>query len=101
GLSRRPMLSRHGVEPVRPFIGVAILGGLAFFREPVGALPPELFAEHGASRLEAVVERRAAQRPSGAIFLRRPGHGVVFRVGFQRPRTDPAGIDMVAPEPPN
>ena len=100
-LPRRAMFPRHGVKPVWPLIGVVIVGGFSVFREPVGALPTELFAEYSARRLEPIVERRTAQRPPGTIFLGRPRHRVVFGVGFERARTDPVGIAMAASEPPD
>ena len=100
-LSRCAMLPSDGVEPVRPLICVTILGDFAVLREPVGAFPTKLFAEYRARRRQSVVERRAAQRPSGAIFLRRPSHAVMFRVGLERARADPVGIEMATSEPPD
>ena len=88
-LSRRPMLP----SPRRRTSSAAhMCNDLRRFRplrEPVGALPAELFAEDRARRPQTVVERRAAQRPPGAIFLRRPGHRVMLRVGLERARADP------------
>ena len=94
------MLASDRLEPARPREGIAIFrrfsrGGV---REPVGPLEADLFAKAGACGLQAFVERRAAQRPAGLIFLRRPGDGVVPRIGLQRARAHPVRVVVVRAE---
>ena len=91
------VLTADGIEPVLALVAVDVLGLLPARRigKPVRPFPTELLAKAGTFRLEPVVEGRAAQRPSGAILLERPGHGVMFGVGLERAGAHPACVEMV------
>ena len=95
------MLRAHRLEPVLPAVAVDVLRRHAGGREPVGPLPAELGAEAGALRLQALVERRDAQRPAGLVLLMGPGHGVVLAIGFERAGQHPAAVAVERPEAPD
>ena len=92
-LTAGAMLLAHRVKPVRPAetVDVArlVTSGPC---KPIGALPAELLAEHGAGLLQALIERRAAERPSRIVLLGRPGDGVMLAVQLKRARPHPAVI---------
>ena len=94
------VLAADRIEPVLPLVAVAVLWRLAACQigEPVRPLEAELLAEAGALGFQPVVERRTAERPAGAIFLERPGHGVVLGVGLERAGAHPVRIEMVPAE---
>src|SRR5690606_6641455 len=49
-------------------------------------------AEAGARRLQPLVERRGADGAAALVLFMRPGHGIVFAVGLERAREDPAAV---------
>ena len=76
-LAGRAMLGGDGVEPRTAAPAILHLGHIASAREPVGPLPAHLVAEPRAARLQAIVERRAAERAAALLLALRPRHLVV------------------------
>ena len=107
-LGERSLVEQHGgfpagtvfpadaMMPVGPTIGVDIAGLLARMGIPVGPFPAQFLAHDGARRDQRVVERRSSAGPRRDMLLRRPGHGVVFGIGLQRARLDPARVPVCA-----
>src|SRR5438067_3308014 len=71
------MLARHSVEPGATAPAILHVRRLADAGEPVRPVPTHLVAEPGATRLEPIVERRAAERPAAFMLALRPRHLVV------------------------
>ena len=77
GLARRLVLGCHRVEPGAATPAVLHVRRLADARKPVGPVPAHLVAEPRAARLEAIVKRRATERPAAFMLALRPRHLVV------------------------
>ena len=91
-LAHRRVLLADRVEPVAAAEGVVVARIVPGAREPVGPLPAEFRAEHGALRLQPLVERRDDARPAALVFLEREGDGVVLAVGLERPLAGPGVV---------
>src|SRR5690606_27183058 len=68
----------------------------ARWREPVGSFPAQLGAEHRATFLQTIVERRSDTRAPALILLVREGYRVVLAIGLQRALPNPVTVTMQA-----
>lgn len=86
------MLLTHRPEPVLTTHGIVVARLHARGRKPVGPLPSELGAEHGAVLLQAFIEWRNDARAPALIFLMREPHGVVLAISFKRAFLHPFAV---------
>ena len=93
-LAHMPVLLADRAEPVLPAHRIDVLRLDAVGREPVRPLPAELRAEHGAMRLQPLVERRDDARPAGLVFLVREADRVVLAIGLERAVAHPVAVAM-------
>ena len=91
-LAHMTMLLADGRKPVLPAHRIDVLRLDAFRREPVRPLPAELRAEHGAMRLQPVIERRDDARPAGSVFLMREADRVMLAIGLERAVAHPVAV---------